>query len=141
MTLPLERIGSMSGLMRTSLPDTVLKRVAMVVAGCGYLAVAVVSLVPGPFRPHVDGLSGREEHALAYLVLGVLTVIAARRTVNAYGLCLILAAYAGILELGQLFVAGRHAAVGDFMASTAGAIVGVTLTTLALKLRARKSAG
>lgn len=119
--------------MRFSLSDTLLKRSALFVAGCGYLVIALASLVPGEYRPHVGGWPSQEEHALAYLILGVVTVIAARRTVNAYWLCIIIVSYAGILELCQLFVPGRHAAVGDFMAKSLGGITAVTLMTLAMR--------
>ena len=123
--------------MRSSLFDTLLKHVALFGAGCGYLIVALCSLVPGEYRPHIDGWSGKEEHALAYLVLGLLTVIAARQTVTVHRLCMIIVAYAGILKLCQLFVSDRHAAVRDFMASALGAIMGVMLTTFAMRRLAR----
>ena len=48
-----------------------------------------------------------------------------------------LVAYAAVLELGQLFIPGRHAAFGDFMASSLGAITGVALTTFAMRRAAR----
>ena len=123
--------------MRSSLSDMVLKRGALFMAGCGYLTVALCALVPGEYRPHIEGFSGKEEHALAYLVLGVLTVIAARQRVNVVRLCLIIVAYAGILEFLQLFAPGRHAAVGDFLASSLGGIMGITLATFALRRVAR----
>ena len=121
------------GLMRSSFFETLSKRGVPFGAGCGYVIVALCSLVPGEYRPHIDGLSGKEEHALAYLVLAVITVIAARGTLNVYRLCIILVAYAAVLELGQLFIPGRQAAVGDFMASSLGAIMGVALTTFAVR--------
>jgi VanZ family protein len=123
--------------MRSSFSDSLLRRGTLVVAGCGYLVIALCSLVPGEYRPHIDGWSGKEEHALAYLVLGVLTVIAARRTVNVVRLCLIIVAYAGILEFLQLFASGRHAAVGDFLASSFGGIMGIAVATVALRRAAR----
>src|SRR6185437_10524312 len=98
--------------MRSSLSDIVSKYAALFVAACGYLIIALCSLVWGEYRPPIEGWSGKEEHALAYFVLGVLTVIAARQTVNAYRLCTIIVAYAGVLEILQLFASGRHAAVG-----------------------------
>ena len=123
--------------MKSSISETLLRRGALFVAGCGYVIIALCSLVPGEYRPHIDGLSGKAEHALAYLALGVLTVIAARQTVNVVRLCMIIVAYAGILEFLQLFASGRHAAVGDFMASSLGGITGVTLATFAVRRLAR----
>ena len=56
-----------------------MERGALFVAECGYVVVALCTLVPGEYRPHLDGWSGKEEHALAYFVLGVLTVISWQR--------------------------------------------------------------
>jgi VanZ family protein len=100
----------------------------------GYIIIALCSLVPGQYRPHIDGLSGNEEHALAYLALGILTVIAARKTVSTYKLYAIIIAYAGTLEFLQLFASGRQATVGGFIASALGGILGIALTTFALKI-------
>jgi VanZ family protein len=119
--------------MKPSHSETLLKFGALFMAGCGYVTIALCSLVPGEYRPHIAGLSGKEEHVLAYLVLGVLTVVAARKNVYVHRLCIIIVAYAGILEFLQLFASGRHAAVGDFMASSFGGLMGVSLTTFALR--------
>jgi VanZ family protein len=123
--------------MRSSFSNILMMRGALFVAGCGYVVVSLCALVPGEYRPHIDGWSGKEEHALAYFVLGVSTVIAARRPVNVVRLCLIIVAYAGILEFLQLFASGRHAAIGDFMASSLGGIMGITMTSFALWRLAR----
>jgi VanZ family protein len=114
-----------------------LKYGALIGAWCGCLAVAILSLVPGEYRPHVPGLSHKIEHVLAYLVLGALTAVAARHRLNPYLLTLGLVAYAGVLELGQLFIPNRDASLEDFAASAAGAIIGISLTALALRLLAR----
>jgi VanZ family protein len=36
-------------------------------------------------------------------------------------------AYAAVLELGQIFIPGRVASLADFAASSAGAVLGITL--------------
>jgi VanZ family protein len=123
--------------MRHSFSDVALKRGALFKAACGYLIIALASWVPDEYRPHIGGMSGKEEHALAYFVLGALTLIVARRTANAYRLCVIIVAYAGILEFLQLFASGRDAEIGDFMASSLGGIMGVTLTSFAVSRVAR----
>jgi VanZ family protein len=51
----------------------------------------------------------------------------------AWRVAAVVVAYAGLLELGQSFVPGRHAALEDFYFSAAGAIVGI-LTCAALRL-------
>ena len=70
---------------------------------------------------------------MAYLLLGTLTVIAAQRNLNAHRLALAIVAYAGVLELGQLLIPNRVASVWDFLASATGAILGVSITALALR--------
>ncbi len=117
--------------------DIWLRRGARVGACFGYLAVAVLSLVPGEYRPHAPGSSDKLEHLSAYIVLGALTVIAVRPRLNAHLTTLAIIAYAGVLELGQLFIPGRVAALDDFVASAAGAIIGTSLTVLALRRSAR----
>src|SRR5262245_14433975 len=44
----------------------------------GYLAIAAVSLVPGQYRPSSVILPDTGEHALAYLLVGGLSVLAMR---------------------------------------------------------------
>jgi VanZ family protein len=120
--------------MQTTCSDALLKRGPLLITGIGYIIIALCSLVPGQYRPHIDGLSGNEEHTLAYLALGILTVIAARKTVSTYKLYAIIVAYAGILEFLQLFASGRQATVGNFIASALGGILGIALATFALKI-------
>ena len=95
-------------------------------ASC-YVAVAVLAAVPAQLRPHVPAASDKIEHILAFLVLGALTTIAGTRRMSARRLVGVLVAYAVILELGQMFIPGRDASVMDMAASSAGAILGVTL--------------
>ena len=121
----------------TAFTQKVLKRAAHLCMGVGYLVVALSSLVPGKYRPHIDGLSGKEEHALAYLVLGALTVIGTRPNVKLDRLCLLIVAYAGVLEVLQNFAPDRHPAVGDFIASSLGGITGIVLTAFTLSRSAR----
>ncbi len=124
--------------MNDWLSDMRLKRAALFGAGLGYLAVALLSWVPGDYRPHTVILSDKLEHALAYLLLGALTVIAAQPTRNAHRLALAIVAYAGALELGQLLIPNRVGSVWDFLASATGAILGVSITALALRWLVRQ---
>ena len=63
-----------------------------------------------------DVLTGYEEHFLAYLVAGAI-IAAAPRGSPPLGTGILLWLYAGVLELGQNFVPGRHPAIEDFAAS------------------------
>ena len=109
------------------------RRAALFGAGLAYLSVALLSFLPTAYRPHLFGVSDKLEHAFAYLLLGALTAMAARRTLNARRLALAIVAYAGVLELGQLLIPSRVVSVEDFLASAVGAIVGVSITTLGVR--------
>jgi len=105
-------------------------RARVLVTACGYLGVAIVSSVPGAFRPDLAGVSDKVEHILAFLVLGGLTVVAAPRTIAASRLIMAIVAYAAILEIGQIFIPSRVASLVDFGASSVGAVLGVTAALL-----------
>jgi VanZ family protein len=73
-------------------------------------------------------LTGQQEHVCAYaaVTLFALSVLGAGATRTAAAL---LIAYAGVLEIGQLWVPGRHAAFIDFSASSLGVLIGLALVT------------
>ena len=98
----------------------------------GYLALAVASLVPGQYRPSSVILPDTVEHALAYLLVGGLSVLATRITdvARAAWIASAIAAYAGVLELCQALLPGRVASVEDFIASAIGGVIGISLATL-----------
>jgi VanZ family protein len=52
---------------------------------------------------------------------------------TAWAAALMLSAYAGALELGQIFVPGRHASFDDFVFSVTGALTGILLSAALLK--------
>ena len=111
-----------------------IKLIAIFCAGLGFVALTLLSWwMPAAYRPDFGGMSDKLEHAFAYLLLGALTAIAARHALKAYWLALAIVAYAGILELGQLLIPGRVVSVADFLASAAGAIVGVSIVALAAR--------
>jgi VanZ family protein len=66
-----------------------------------------------------SGARGSFEHVAAYLITTVLLVFAYPRS-PPWIVGGDLAIYAGILEVGQLYVAGRHSQFEDFAASCLG---------------------
>lgn len=88
-------------------------------------ALAVLSWTPGFYIVRTGLLSGHEEHFLAYL-LSALTISAARAA-HPVWTGLALAFYASMLEMGQLYVPGRHPALEDLCASAFGVLVGVAV--------------
>ena len=115
------------------LSDIGLKLAVLLGAGLGYVAVALLSWLPAAYRPHTVLVSDKLEHALAYLLLGAVSVLATRQIISPHRLALALVAYAGVLEFGQLLIPSRVFSVEDFLASAAGAIVGVSIAALAVR--------
>lgn len=111
--------------------------VARIGAWLCVLVLAVLSWTPGDYMVRTNVLTGREEHFLAYLISGAI-IAAAPRGSTPLRTAILLWLYAGLLELGQNFVPGRHPAIEDFVASASGALVGVALTTV-LRTRGSRS--
>jgi hypothetical protein len=77
------------------------------------------------------GMAGQIEHALAYCGTGAILAFAyqePRRWRIATGLVML----ADILEIGQLWVPGRHSQPIDFAASSVGAVAGVLIGRAAI---------
>lgn len=115
------------------------QRVLLSVTAFCYLGIAVLSSVPGSLRPNIAGLSDKIEHVVAFLLLGILTVLVSPRTVSPFRLGIAIIGYAAVLEGSQIFIPSRVASLVDLGASATGAALGVLLTTLALRLCARTS--
>jgi len=80
--------------------------------------LALASWLPGDEMIRT-GVNGRFEHTVAYLISG-LAVFTAYYQKPKWLMATLMICYAGVLELGQLFVPGRHAAVLDWLASSTG---------------------
>jgi len=84
------------------------------------IGLAVASWTPGQEMVRT-GFNTRLEHMAAYLIAGIAVIIAyPRRPI--WSIAAILCAYAGILELGQIYIPGRHAALFDWLASSSGVL-------------------
>jgi VanZ family protein len=92
--------------------------------------LAVLSLLPGEEMIRT-GLNSRIEHVIAYLGTMLLVGAAYGLRLGLFRLAVMLIAYAGVLEIGQIFSPGRHASVFDFAASSSGVIVGAIAFQLA----------
>lgn len=89
---------------------------------CTGLLVAL-SWLPGTEMVRT-GVNGRLEHAVAYFGTAVVMALAYRvRPALAFQAAL-LVLLAAVLEIGQLYVPGRHSAVLDFGASSLGCLFG-----------------
>ena len=91
-----------------------------VIAWICIIGLAVASWTPGQEMVRT-GFSTRLEHTLAYLIAGIAAIIAYPRK-PIWSIAAILCAYAGILELGQIYIPGRQAALLDWLASSSGVL-------------------
>jgi leader peptidase (prepilin peptidase)/N-methyltransferase len=94
----------------------------------GVIAIVVFSLVPGEWRPSI-GLAKPLEHVVAYVIVGAVLAAANRA---GWPQILLLIGLAGILEILQVWVPGRDSKLTDFLASSAGALLGGGFSTFVL---------
>jgi VanZ family protein len=104
------------------------RNLAIALLAC-YGAVAVLSLVPETYRPHVPGVSDTLEHIAAYALLAFLTATLLGPAVALPVVFAAIFAYAGLLEVAQTLVPCRSASLKDFAASGIGALIGVTASS------------
>ena len=92
------------------------------------LATAIVlTVVPAQFRPVTGAPSSVEHFAMFFLIGSAFTFGYSR---SDYPLCGAAIAFAGSLELLQLFVPGRHARLSDFVIDALSAVIGIALSGL-----------
>src|SRR5262245_32998182 len=89
------------------------------------LVLVLASWTPRSYMPRSGILPGQVEHLVAYGLSAALMLAMLAERHAAWRVAVALMAYAGVLEFGQTFISGRHAALGDFYFSAAGVLVGV----------------
>jgi len=109
----------------TALLGELRNRFGIHIVAANALVLLIASWTPRPYLLRSGVVSGQVEHLLAYSLSGALIFAVLAERHAAWRVAAGLVAYAGLLELGQTFVAGRHAALEDFYFSAAGAIIGV----------------
>jgi VanZ family protein len=98
------------------------------IAWLAFLAIVVVSLVPGDLRPHVME-DKHLEHLVAYVAAGALFAIGYPqvRLIILFGVLLTLCT--ATMEIAQLAIVGRTSSLSDFISSAAGAWIGLAAGT------------
>jgi VanZ family protein len=81
-----------------------------------------------------NGVRGSFEHIAAYLISALLLMSALPGS-SPWMIGGALAVYAGILEIGQIYVPGRHSQLEDFVASCLGVAI-IIVPTLWIRRRA-----
>jgi VanZ family protein len=102
-----------------------------IAAGLAVIAFAVLSLVPRELRPHT-GVPGPLEHVAAYAIVGGLLTFGYHKRSQPFIVVFSLSLYAAILEIAQIWVPGRDPKFIDFVASSAGALIGSALAWIGL---------
>ena len=86
--------------------------------------LAVLSLTPGDDMVRT-GAPGQFEHFVAYLGTTAVACFGYGRRIGVIQVAALLIGYAGLLEIGQIWVPARHSDVIDFAAGSAGVAAGV----------------
>jgi VanZ family protein len=96
------------------------------------VAFAVLSLVPRELRPHT-GAPESIEHVAAYALAGALLIFGYGKRSQPFIIILSLSLYAAILEIAQIWAPGRNPQFTDFVAGSAGALIGSALAWIGLR--------
>jgi VanZ family protein len=108
------------------------------VAFAGWLAIAVLSLVPGHDRPHT-GFTGVSEHFAAYaLVTGCYFLAVTDRKQGLFFAGFVIAASA-VFEICQLYIPGRRGEIVGVLSATAGVCFAALVARLARSLLCRRN--
>jgi hypothetical protein len=95
----------------------------------GVAALLLLSWTPGDYMVRT-GADGHLEHVVAYLLASAVASLGYGRRRGYHWIGALFCGYAGILELGQTVIPGRHAGFDDLAASSTGALLGVSLVWL-----------
>jgi VanZ family protein len=108
-----------------SLPMSLLRGVGLACV----LIIIILSLLPGPERPHT-GLTGQTEHVVAYSATAVFLGLGYQTRQARVAILLFLALLAATMELAQYWIPGRHSQIIDFVAGSVGASLGISLVAI-----------
>jgi len=102
-------------------------------AGC-VLALAILAWAPAHAMTRTS-LGGHAEHLVAYLGTAMVLGLTSRTTRQLGAQCLLLVAYAAVLEAGQLLAIGRQASLHDLAFSAGGVLLGGAVVWIARRRR------
>jgi VanZ family protein len=108
-------------------PLSVFLRAAFI--GC-IIALATLAWLPANVMTRTT-LGGHAEHFIAYLGTAIVMGLVFQKSPRLAVQCVLLIAYAGLLEAGQHYSPGRHASFHDLAFSSAGVIIGALFLWMA----------
>jgi VanZ family protein len=107
------------------------ERVVVILAWLGAVAIMILSLVPGEWRPHV--LEDKHwEHFDAYFTTGAAFALAYRSERSRVIVGISLSLLAAVLEFAQRWIPGRDSSPVDWTVSSLGAVAGITSVFVSL---------
>ena len=109
------------------------RRLAALAGWLGIVVIAVLSLVPGDYRPHTF-LPGHAEHVLAYALTGMALAVGYPQTRPRVLWFLGLSAAGAVFEVLQLWDPGRSPSLIDAAACSSGAALGMFFGALVSRL-------
>jgi len=105
-------------------------RIAKIASWTLAAAIIILSVVPPSLRPET-GVPHEIEHFMMYAVTGFAFGVAYELRYVTLAIFLVL--FAGLVEIAQLFVPGRHARLSDFIVDALAMCVGALAVMLRLK--------
>jgi VanZ family protein len=105
-------------------------RIAKIASWTLAAAIIILSVVPPSLRPET-GVPHEIEHFMMYAVTGFAFGVAYELRYATLAIFLVL--FAGLVEIAQLFVPGRHARLSDFIVDALAMCVGALAVMLRLK--------
>jgi VanZ family protein len=118
-------------------PFSVFRSAALI--GC-FVALATLAWLPANAMTRTT-LGGHAEHLIAYLATAIVMGLAFKKGPHLSVQCVLLIAYAAILEAGQIYSPGRHASFHDLAFSSAGVVLGGLLVWTVRRLRCAATIG
>jgi VanZ family protein len=103
------------------------RTILLVLAYSLIFGIAVVSVVPGEYRPHTNVLPNELEHVAAYILAGFFISMAYRGRLSLTRVVVLLTGYGALLEFLQLWIPGRNGEVIGVAADFAGALTGALI--------------
>jgi VanZ family protein len=103
------------------------EKAARIAAWVLALAIVILSIVPAEFRPQTS-MPHQFEHFAIFFATGVAFMCGYSQ--RALKVAIALVVFAGMIEIVQIYVPGRHARLSDFIVDAAALCAGLALASV-----------